>query len=95
MAEGPEGLVGTCALIFVRSTWAADAACELQDVVVAQGSRGQGLGRGLVEAAMELARREGCRRLYLTAEVWNLGAHAFYRELGFEEKACLYFEKGL
>jgi hypothetical protein len=44
---------------------------------------------------MARSREQGCSRLFLTAEVWNLGAHAFYRGLGFDEKTCLYFERRL
>lgn len=95
VAAGPDGLVAMCALIFTTSTWAADRACELQDVVVARDARGQGVGRALLDAAATLARQEGCNRLVLTSEAWNLGAHAFYRELGFEEKTCVYFERDL
>jgi GNAT superfamily N-acetyltransferase len=95
VAEDPGGLVGMCGLLFHMSTWSASKACEIQDVIVAAEHRRSGLGRALVETAAEVARREGCTRLSLTAEAWNLPAHAFYRRLGFSEKTCLYFERSL
>jgi GNAT superfamily N-acetyltransferase len=95
VASDPRGLVGMCALLFSVSTWRAVRVCELQDVVVTANARGQDLGRLLVENALRFARARGCAWAYLTAESWNLQAHSFYRALGFEEKAVLYFEKDL
>jgi GNAT superfamily N-acetyltransferase len=92
---GPRDLIGMCALIFSVSTWSVSPVCELQDVVVSQHCRREDVGRGLVEAAADIARARGCARLHLLAESWNFGAHAFYRSLGMQEKTCLYFEQEL
>jgi N-acetylglutamate synthase-like GNAT family acetyltransferase len=88
-------LVGMCALVFSISTWSASPACELQDVIVTEDHRREDVGRGLIAAAEEIARARGCSRLFLLAESWNLGAHSFYRNLGLNEKTCLYFERDL
>jgi len=88
-------LVGMCALIFSQSTWSASPVCELQDVVVTETRRRSQIGRGLVQAAEGIAKERGCARLFLLAEYWNLGAHAFYRSLGLAEKICVYFERDL
>jgi GNAT superfamily N-acetyltransferase len=93
VAEG--AIVGMCALIFSYSTWSASPVCELQDVVVTSESRRQRVGRGLLEAAENLARDRGCSRLFLSAESWNLEAQRFYRRLGLAEKTVLYFERDL
>lgn len=95
VAQDGSDLVGMCALIFSQSTWSASPVCELQDVLVTQSHRRSDVGRGLVQAAEELARSRGCSRLFLLAEYWNLDAHAFYRSLGLTEKTCLYFEREL
>jgi GNAT superfamily N-acetyltransferase len=84
-----------CALLFTISTWSASLVCELQDVIVTEHYRRESVGQGLVAAAEEIARARGCNRLFLLAESWNLGAHAFYRSLGLQEKTCLYFERDL
>ncbi len=93
VAEG--AIVGMCALIFSYSTWSASTVCELQDVVVTSESRRRRVGRGLLEAAENLARDRGCSRLFLSAESWNLEAQRFYRRLGLAEKTVLYFERDL
>lgn len=95
LAEEAKGVVGLCAVLISMSTWSAGKACELQDVIVTERARRTGVGRGLVEAAAELGRREGCGRLQLVTEAWNLPAHDFYRSLGFQEKTCVYFERPL
>jgi GNAT superfamily N-acetyltransferase len=88
-------IVGMCALVFTISTWSAALACELQDVIVTEDYRREDVGKGLLAAAEEMARARGCSRLFLLAESWNLGAHAFYRNSGMMEKTCLYFERDL
>jgi GNAT superfamily N-acetyltransferase len=95
VAEDDSRLIGMCALLFSVSTWSASPVCELQDVIVTEHRRQDEIGKGLIEAAEDIARARDCARLFLLAEYWNLEAHAFYRSLGLEEKTCLYFERDL
>ena len=95
VAVAGERIVGMCALIFSFSTWSAAPVCELQDVIVARIARRTQIGRGMLRAAERMAKYRGCARLFLLAESWNLGARAFYGELGFSEKTCSYFERDL
>jgi GNAT superfamily N-acetyltransferase len=53
-------------------------------LVVAERARGLGVGRQLVDRAVETARRWGCTRLLVTTHVRRAGAHAFYERIGFE-----------
>jgi GNAT superfamily N-acetyltransferase len=95
VADRQGRLIGMCALIFSLSTWSAGLVCELQDVLVTQAYRSSGVGRGLIREAEAIARARGCSRLFLSAESFNLGAHAFYRRLGLAEKTTLYYERDL
>lgn len=95
VAETSGTIVGACSLIISMSTWSAGPVCELQDVIVTAQDRESGVGRKLIEAASALAAERGCVRLFLYAEPFNLGAHAFYRSLGLTEKTALYFERNL
>jgi GNAT superfamily N-acetyltransferase len=96
LAETEDGaFAGMCALLFTYSTWSVGMVCELQDVIVNEPFRQNGVGQGMLEAAENLARERGCVRLYLLAEYWNLDAHAFYRSLGLAEKTSMYFERDL
>ena len=55
----------------------------IEDLVVAAGARGRGIGRALVGAARDFARERGVRRIVISALVANADAIAAYRALGF------------
>jgi GNAT superfamily N-acetyltransferase len=95
VADRQGHLIGMCALVFSLSTFSAGPVCELQDVLVTHAYRSSGVGRSLIRSAEEIARTRGCSRLFLSAESWNLDAHAFYRRLGLAEKTSLYYEQDL
>ncbi len=56
---------------------------QIEGVRVAGDLRGAGLGRRLLEHAIELARAEGCGLLQLTANATRNDTHRFYESLGF------------
>ena len=68
--------------VIVRS--AADE-CEILTIGVTRDHRRAGVGQGLVEAALEVARLGGARRVYLEVAEDNGPARAFYAFLGFSE----------
>jgi GNAT superfamily N-acetyltransferase len=53
-------------------------------LVVTERARGLGVGKRLVDRAIETAREWGCGRLLVTTHVRRAGAHAFYERIGFE-----------
>jgi N-acetylglutamate synthase-like GNAT family acetyltransferase len=67
---------------------------RLSAIVVTGSERRGGVGRALVERVEEEARAAGCDRLEVTSGEWREDAHAFYRNLGFEETS-MRFIKGL
>jgi GNAT superfamily N-acetyltransferase len=77
---------GVAQLRFRRSIWMA-ADCLVEDVFVADGARGAGLGRALVTHALERARARGCRRAELDVSEVNEAALALYASLGFGASA--------
>lgn len=60
---------------------------RITSLVVDEGARGRGVGRSLVDAALDTARRWNCARLELTTRMGREDAHAFYRALGFENSS--------
>lgn len=58
----------------------------IEDVVVDEKFRGQGIGRALVRAAVEYAKaKEESPAVYLTSNPSRVSARALYRSEGFEE----------
>lgn len=55
-------------------------------IIVSNRSRGQGLGRALMQTAIEWARAVGVAKLALSVFTSNERAIALYRSLGFEEE---------
>ena len=57
----------------------------LDGVVVTARSRGQGLGRAMIQEAMRLATAAGCYKLALSSNIKRVDAHRFYESLGFQQ----------
>jgi GNAT superfamily N-acetyltransferase len=79
--DGPAG--GVCQLRFRHSVWTGSDDCWLEDLFVRANERGRGLGRALVQAAMDRGRERGCARIELDTEEGNRPAVALYESLGF------------
>jgi ribosomal-protein-alanine N-acetyltransferase len=58
---------------------------ELGNIAVATTWRRRGIGRLLVEAALDRARSRGIREVYLEVRRSNTGAQRLYREFGFSK----------
>jgi len=63
----------------------------IEDVVVDGAERGAGIGRALVERAIEEASTRGAATLDLTSNPSREAAHRLYRACGFEERATTPF----
>jgi GNAT superfamily N-acetyltransferase len=78
--RGPDGLA---VLRFRPAIWTEALECYLAELYVVPPRRRQGLGRALMEAAIELARREGADRMDLGTSEDDTAAIALYESLGF------------
>jgi ribosomal protein S18 acetylase RimI-like enzyme len=58
----------------------------IEDVVVDQAARGQGLGQALTEAALGLAAALGARTVDLTSRPSREAANRLYQRLGFQQR---------
>jgi len=95
VAEIQGEVVGTIVLLVVPNLshngtpWAF-----LENLVVTEKHRRRGLGRILLEHAVELARKSGCHMVELCSDVRRKEAHKLYDSMNFEAQAhCfrLYF----
>jgi GNAT superfamily N-acetyltransferase len=74
-------LRGIAHYLFHRSCWTIGNYCYLQDLFVAESARHLGLGRALIAAVEERARRAGASRLYWLTHESNAAARALYDQL--------------
>ena len=74
---------GLALLRFRPALWTDGLDCYLEELYVAPDRRGQDLGRELMEAAIELARREGAAHMDLGTAETDVAARALYESLGF------------
>jgi ribosomal protein S18 acetylase RimI-like enzyme len=57
---------------------------RIEDVVVDQAARGQGVGTALTMAALRLAQEQGARSVDLTSRPSRVAANRLYQQLGFQ-----------
>ena len=78
IAERDGQAVGCCALIAM-----APGEFELAKMTVAESERGSGIGRRLLQFAIDEGRRMGAHRLYLESNTRAAAAIHLYEQLGF------------
>ena len=84
VACGESGeIVGMLTLLIVAIPTARKA--WIEDVVTDKSHRGEGIGEALVKRAVEVARAEGAKRIYLTSNPKREAAHRLYKRCGFEQ----------
>ena len=84
VAERDQRVIGTLQLSFIpgltrRGMWRG----QIEGVRVAASERGGGIGRAMLEWAIEECRKRGCGLVQLTSDKQRTAAHAFYDALGF------------
>jgi ribosomal protein S18 acetylase RimI-like enzyme len=80
---GPDGLA---VLRFRPALWSEALECYLAELYVVPAARGRGLGRALMNAAMDLARDEGADYMDLGTAETDVAARALYESLGFSNR---------
>jgi GNAT superfamily N-acetyltransferase len=76
--DGGGGLLGIALLVFHPSTWSPTTYCYLEDLYVAPGARGRGVGRALLNAVYAEADARGATRTYWVTEEDNVVARRLY-----------------
>jgi GNAT superfamily N-acetyltransferase len=78
VAIDEDRVVGLAHYLYHRSTIRQANVCYLQDLYTAEPLRGRGIGRKLIDAVAEAARKSGCSRVYWHTKVNNETARALY-----------------
>ncbi len=82
VADAGDSVVGMATGQLVVSTAEGAGSVLVEDVVVAAGMRGHGIGRALLDGIREWARERGSTRLTLLADRENAAALRFYERAG-------------
>ena len=80
---GPDGLA---VLRFRPALWSAGLECYLAELYVVPARRGRGLGRRLMESALDQARQLGADYMDLGTSEGDVAARALYESLGFTNR---------
>jgi ribosomal protein S18 acetylase RimI-like enzyme len=81
--EGPDAIA---VMRFRAGIWSRARECYLAELYVAPACRGRGLGRAMMEAAIELARDAGADYMDLGTAETDVAARALYESLGFSNR---------
>ncbi len=81
IAEHEGQLVGLVHYVFHRSTISIAPTCYLQDLFTKESVRGQGIGRKLIHAVYEQAKRTGSTRVYWHTHESNHTAMKLYDQV--------------
>ena len=97
--EGPDGLAQ---LQFRHSVWSGALDAYLEELYVAPAQRGGGIGKALLEGAMDAARAAGATRMDLATSVGDKAAIGLYERCGFTNReglpdgpSMLFYERDL
>ncbi len=99
VGDGPEGFAQ---LRFRPSVYSRSLDAYLEELYVVPPRRGEGLGRALLESAMDAARSEGATRMDVGTSETDVAARGLYDSAGFTNRegkpdgpVMLYYERDL
>ena len=90
-----EAPAGFAAYSFLWPTVGLTASLYLKELYVAEAYRRTGVGRLLMDALYDVARRRGLSRVEWTTDTSNVGAQAFYESLGARPLASKIFYRAI
>lgn len=86
VAANEEEIIGTFALLIMDNlAHLGTPSGIVEDVVVAENLQGKGVGKIMMNFAIEQCKAEACYKLVLSSNVKRHEAHAFYESLTFEK----------
>ena len=94
VAEQDGHLVGAVHFLYHRNTWMVAPVCYLQDLFTLPESRGQGVGRALIEAVSAQAKKAGSQRVYWMTHESNAQARTLYDKIA-DRSGFIQYRKAL
>ena len=98
LLAGPVGDDGPLGYAVLSWGWGVESGGReglVDEIFVAEGSRGRGLGGVLLSAVLEAARAAGCRTLFLETERPNEAARRLYRRHGLVDEDSIWMRAEL
>jgi GNAT superfamily N-acetyltransferase len=90
LAEGR--IIGTFALLVMDNLGhCGTPSAILEDVVVGEDLRGQGIGKQMMDYANSLCRQKGCYKMSFSSNINREAAHRFYEKLGFRKHGYSFY----
>jgi len=90
VAEYQRRIVGLVHYLFHRSTTRLRDVCYLQDLFTVEDLRGKGIGRKLIVAVYDAAKKAGCSRVYWLTHTTNAKGRALYDKIGEHQGFIMY-----
>ncbi len=91
VAEKCDLIVGTFALLIMDNlAHVGTPSGVVEDVVVAQNHQGQGIGKIMMQFALNRCQDFGCYKMVLSSNLKRVEAHQFYENLGFHKHGFSY-----
>jgi GNAT superfamily N-acetyltransferase len=81
VCESPKGIIGLSLYYWRYSTWKGKR-LYLEDIIVTEAERGQGVGKLLFDRTMKKALEENCTGMMWQVLDWNEPAINFYKKYG-------------
>jgi GNAT superfamily N-acetyltransferase len=87
-------IVGFASLTIKNSLWQEGYLSHVDELVVDESFRGEGIGSGLLDEMIEVSKERSCGKIELDSAFHRKEAHRFYESKGFENRG-LVFSKDL
>jgi GNAT superfamily N-acetyltransferase len=81
VAESDSKIIGLSLYYFRYSTWKGKR-LYMEDIIVTESMRGNGIGKILFDATVSAAKQTGCTGMLWQVLDWNTSAVGFYRKYG-------------
>ena len=83
-------IVGFCSLTLKNNFWKAGRIGNVDELVVDENYRGQGIGKKLISRIEEIATTNQCKQIELDSSFHRKEAHRFYERIGYKSRAYLF-----
>jgi len=82
-------IVGFLAMVYYKSFYHQVGTALINELVVSEARRNEGIGKVLVRMAVDMAKADGLDEIEVGTETSNKGAIEFYKKAGFTEEYVL------